>query len=62
MAEEFRLGVGGPLHRVERVAHLDQRRVLVVAAIELTWVPLLLLSLASGSSPIEANRCSRTSR
>ena len=46
MAEEFRLGVGGPLHRVERAAHLDHLRVLVVAAIGLTWIPLLLLSLA----------------
>ena len=44
MAEEFHLGIGGPLHRIERVTHLSLGR-LILAAIAIAWVPLLLLSL-----------------
>jgi hypothetical protein len=43
---EFRLGIGGPLHRVERATHIDAWRRLVLAAIGITWVPLLVFSLA----------------
>jgi hypothetical protein len=46
MAEEFLLGVGGPLHRVERAAHVENLRRLVVASIGLTWFPLIVFSLA----------------
>jgi hypothetical protein len=46
MAEDFRLGIGGPLHRVERATHLEDLRYQVVAAIGLTWVPMILLALA----------------
>jgi hypothetical protein len=57
MAEEFRLGVGGPLHRLERAAHVEDFRVLAVAAIALTWVSLVLLGLGQwlighGSEPM----------
>ena len=45
MAAEFRLGVGGPLHRLERATHLENFRVLAAAAIGLTWAPLILLWL-----------------
>jgi hypothetical protein len=45
MADDFRLGVGGPLYRLERAAHLDRPGGLIAAAIGLTWVPLLVLSL-----------------
>jgi hypothetical protein len=45
MAEQFHLGVGGPLHRVENATHLYNFRRIVLAAIALTWVPLLVLSL-----------------
>ena len=44
MAEEFHVGIGGPLHRLERVTHLSLGR-LILAAIAIAWVPLLLLSL-----------------
>ena len=44
MAEEFHLGIGGPLHRLERVTHLNLVR-LILAATAIAWVPLLLLSL-----------------
>jgi len=44
--QEFRLGIGGPLHRVERAIHLDALRRLVLVAIGITWVPLLALALA----------------
>jgi hypothetical protein len=46
MAEEFRIGIGGPLHRVERAAHVESLRRLIPTAIGVTWVPLVALSLA----------------
>jgi hypothetical protein len=46
MAEEFHIGIGGPLHRVERATRLYNLRRLIFAAIGVTWVPLLLFSAA----------------
>jgi hypothetical protein len=46
MAEDFHIGIGGPLHRVERATHLYNLRRLILATIGVTWVPLLVLSLA----------------
>ena len=45
MAEEFHLGIGGPLHRLEHAAHLSLGR-LIFAAIAISWLPLLVLALA----------------
>jgi hypothetical protein len=45
MAEEFRLGIGGPLYHAERAAHLEKLGRLIPVAIGVTWVPLLLFSL-----------------
>jgi hypothetical protein len=44
----FHLGLGGPLHRVERASHLGLGR-LIVASIAITWLPLVVLSLAHGA-------------
>jgi hypothetical protein len=46
MAEEFRIGTGGPLHRVEQASHLDKLGRLIPASIVITWVSLLGFSLA----------------
>jgi hypothetical protein len=46
VVEQFRLGVGGPLYRAEQATHLLRLRALIVAAIALSWVPLMLLALA----------------
>jgi hypothetical protein len=46
MAEEFRIGIGGPLYRVEQASHLDKLGRLIPASIVITWVPLLVFSLA----------------
>jgi hypothetical protein len=46
MAEEFLIGIGGPFYRVERATHLQGLRRIILAAIGITWVPLLVLSLA----------------
>jgi hypothetical protein len=46
MAEQFRIAIGGPLHRMERATHLGTLRQLILAALIITWVPLLALSLA----------------
>jgi hypothetical protein len=45
MAEEFRTGIGGPLHRVERAVRLEKLRRLIPATIAVTWVPLLAFAL-----------------
>ncbi len=39
-AEEFRLGIGGPLYRLERAAHVEPLRRLVPLLLAMTWVPL----------------------
>jgi hypothetical protein len=44
MAEEFRLGIGGPLHRFESAAHLDTLGRQLAAATLITWVPLIVLA------------------
>jgi hypothetical protein len=46
VAEEFRIGIGGPLHHVEQASHLDKLGRLIPASIVITWVPLLVFSLA----------------
>jgi hypothetical protein len=46
MAEEFRIGIGGPLYRVEQASHLDKLGRLIPASVVITWVPLLVFSLA----------------
>jgi hypothetical protein len=45
-AVEFRLGIGGPSHRMERAIHLTKPSRVVFAAIAVTWVPLVVLSAA----------------
>ena len=63
---DFSLVLGGPLFQLFRRAHLtgdalemSNRRVMIVAGI--TWVPLLLLSLASGRAFGDAGGDSRSS-
>lgn len=46
MAEEFRLGIGGPLHRIERAAHVESLGRLIPLLVGMTWVPLVILALA----------------
>ena len=45
MAEEFRLGVGGPLHRLERAAHIEPLGRLVPLLLAMTWAPLVAFAL-----------------
>lgn len=45
MIEEFHIGIGGPLHRVERATHLYNLHRLILAASTITWLPLIALSL-----------------
>lgn len=45
MVEQFRLGIGGPLYRVEQATHLVRLWLLIAAAIAISWVPLVLLAL-----------------
>jgi hypothetical protein len=45
MPEQFRIGIGGPFHRVERAAHIERLGRLVPLLIGITWVPLMLLTL-----------------
>ena len=52
MAEEFRLGIGGPLHRLERAAHLEPLGRLVPLLVGMTWAPLVVL--ASRSAPADS--------
>ena len=46
MAEESRVGVGGPFQRVERAVHVEPLRRLIPVLMAITWIPLLLLALA----------------
>lgn len=43
--EELRLGVGGPLHRLERAARVERVERLIPLVIAVTWLPLCLLAL-----------------
>jgi hypothetical protein len=56
VSEELRLGIGGPLHRLERAAHLGTVRGQMLVAVGITWVPLLVLatveSLLGRSEPL----------
>src|SRR5258707_8334300 len=45
MAEEFRLGIGGPFHRLERAAHVESLRRLVPLLLGMTWAPLVAVAL-----------------
>jgi hypothetical protein len=40
---EFRIGEGGLLHRVERVAHLTSLRRQIITVVAATWLPLLVV-------------------
>jgi hypothetical protein len=44
-AEEFRIGIGGPLHRLEHTTRIEKLRHLVLVAIGVTWIPLLVFWL-----------------
>ena len=44
--DELRLAIGGPLHRVERAAHVERLRRLVPLLVAVTWAPLCLFALA----------------
>ncbi len=44
--EELRLGVGGPLYRVERAAHVSSLRRLIPLLLAITWAPLVVFALA----------------
>ncbi len=46
MAEELRLDVGGPLHRIERAARIESLRRLIPLLVAITWVPLVVFALA----------------
>lgn len=48
-ARGFHLGLGGPFHRVERATRLRLGE-LILASIAITWVPLVMLSLAQQAS------------
>jgi hypothetical protein len=43
--EEFRLGIGGPLYRLERAARVESLRRLIPLVIAVTWAPLVVLAL-----------------
>ncbi len=43
--EEFRIGIGGPLHRLEHNTRIDTLRRLILVAIGVTWIPLLVFWL-----------------
>lgn len=43
--EEFRIGIGGPFHRLEHTTHIDTLRRLILVAIGVTWIPLLVFWL-----------------
>ncbi len=45
MAEDFRLGIGGPFYRLERSTHVDTSRRLISALVAITWVPLFGFAL-----------------
>lgn len=45
--EESRSGTGGLLGRVDRILRIDQLSRLILAAIGITWIPLLALSLGA---------------
>jgi hypothetical protein len=45
MAEELRLAIGGPLHRIERAAHAESLRRLVPLLVAITWGPLVVFAL-----------------
>ena len=45
MAEELRLGIGGPLHRLERAAHMEPLGRLVPLLLAMTWAPLVAFAL-----------------
>ncbi len=44
MAEELRLGIGGPFHRVERAARLEPLHRQLVVATGVAWAPLIVLA------------------
>lgn len=46
MAEEFRIDIGGPLHRLRRAAHLEGLGRWLLLLILAAWAPLVLLTLA----------------
>lgn len=43
--EDLRLGIGGPLHRVERAARVERVRRLIPLLVAVTWVPLCIFAL-----------------
>ena len=43
--EEFHVGIGGPLHRAARAAHIDSLPRLIPILIAATWAPLVVLAL-----------------
>jgi hypothetical protein len=43
--DELRLGIGGPLYRVERAARVERVRRLIPLLIAVTWVPLCVFAL-----------------